>query len=156
MFRTVFRDAQNLSLRILWNLSRMQLSNSKGVKLLRSPTLFYNHFRLVVFMFFMLYCVFFRAGNSLIRSFAHRLFSHRSFAHLLISLKSNERMWANRSVRSWVTMSDLLRSLMINERMSDSLKTFWLNKSKILFFSMLYIRKKNDRLAHSLFFGEQY
>ena len=92
MFRTVFRDVQNLSLRILWNLSRMQLSNSKGVKLLRSPTLFYNHFRLVVFMFFMLYCVFFRAGNSLIRSFAHRLFSHRSFAHLLISLKSNERM----------------------------------------------------------------
>ena len=74
------------------------------------------------------------------------------FAHLLISLKSNARLWAIRSDRSrqmsnceqiaqvahdiWATVSDSLRSLMINERMSDSLKKFGLKKSKILFFSM--------------------
>ena len=39
--------------------------------------------------------LFSRAGNSLIRSFAHSLIcssAHRSFAHLLISLKSSERL----------------------------------------------------------------
>ena len=62
------------------------------------------------------------------------------FAHLLISLKSNEWLWAICSDRSkqmshcerfaqvahdkWATMSDLLMSLMINEQMSDSLKVF--------------------------------
>ena len=67
-----------------------------------------------------------------IRSFAHRL-----FAHLLRSLKSNEQLWAIRSDRSgqrsncepiaqvthekWATVSDSLRSLMINEQTSESL-----------------------------------
>ena len=36
-------------------------------------------------------------------------------------------------------MSDSLRSLMINEQMSNSLNNFWQKKSKILFFSMFYI-----------------
>ena len=35
-------------------------------------------------------------------------------------------------------MSDSLRSLKVNEQMSDSLKKFWLNKFKFLFFSMFY------------------
>ena len=39
----------------------------------------------------------------------------------------------------WATVSDLLKSLMINEQMSDLLTKFWLKKSKILFFSMFYI-----------------
>ena len=43
-------------------------------------------------------------------------------------------------------MSDSLRSLMINERMSDSLK-FFLAK---IFFDL-----KNEQFAHSLFFNEQ-
>ena len=59
---------------------------------------------------------------------------------LLRLLKINERLWAKRSDRSyqksdlermaqvahdkWATVSDTLRSLMINERMSDSLKNF--------------------------------
>ena len=34
--------------------------------------------------------------------------------------------------------------------MSDSLKKIWQKKSKILFFSMFYL--KNERFAHSLFF----
>ena len=74
-----------------------------------------------------------------------RSFAHSSFAHLLISLKSNERLWAIRSDRSrqmsdceqiaqvaqrkWATVSESLRSL----------KKIWLNKSKILFFSVFYI-----------------
>ena len=37
-------------------------------------------------------------------------------------------------------MSDLLRLLMINKPMSDSLKNVGIKKSKILFFSMFYIR----------------
>ena len=64
----------------------------------------------------------------------------RSFAHSLILLKSNEWLWAICSGPSeemsnheriaqvaqdkWVIVSILLRSLMINERMSDSLKKF--------------------------------
>ena len=40
----------------------------------------------------------------------------------------------------WVIVSDSLRSLILNERMSDSLKIFRLKKSKILFFSMFYTR----------------
>ena len=60
-------------------------------------------------------------------------FAHRSCAHLLISLKSIERLWAIHSDRSrkmsdceqiaqvdqdiWATMSELLRSLMTNERL---------------------------------------
>ena len=77
-----------------------------------------------------------RAGNLLI-------------AHLLISLKSNERLWAIRSDRSrqmsdrewiaqvnqrkWATLSDSLSLLRGNEQMSNSPKNFGLNKSKILF-----------------------
>ena len=38
----------------------------------------------------------------------------------------------------WATMSDSLRSLRGNERMSDSLKKFWLKKSKILFYYVLF------------------
>ena len=64
-------------------------------------------------------------------------FAHLLIAHSLRSLKSNEWLWANRSDRSsqkrdreqiaqvahdkWATASDLLRSLMINERMNESL-----------------------------------
>ena len=51
-------------------------------------------------------------------------------------------------------VSDSLRSLMINERMSDSLKKIWLKKSKILSSSMGFFILKNEQLAHSLFFGE--
>ena len=77
------------------------------------------------------------------------------FAHSLISLKSNEGLWAIHSDRSrqmsdceriaqvaqakWATVSDSLRSLMINEQMSNSLKKICLTKSKILFFNMFYI-----------------
>ena len=39
----------------------------------------------------------------------------------------------------WATVSDLLKSLMINEQMSDLLTKFWLKKSKILFLSLFYI-----------------
>ena len=49
-------------------------------------------------------------------------------------------------------------SLMINERMSNSLKISWLKKSKILLFSIFYIsffNLKNERFAHSLFSGER-
>ena len=56
------------------------------------------------------------------------------------------------------TVSDSLRSLKTNERKSNLLKSFWLNKSKILFFSMFYIGffiNKNERFAHSLLFGER-
>ena len=55
----------------------------------------------------------------------------------------------------WATVSDSLRSLMMNERMSDLLKNCWLKKSKILLFSMFYIGffyLKNEQFAHSLFF----
>ena len=84
-------------------------------------------------------------------------FTHCSFAHFaqikwgtvsdsLRSLKTNERLWANRSGHSrqmsnreriaqvahdkWVTVSDLLRSFMINEQMSNLLKIFWLKNRK--------------------------
>ena len=79
---------------------------------------------------------YFRAGNSLICSFAH--FAQINWATVsdsLRSLKTNERLWAKRSGHSrqisdceriaqvahdkWATMSDLLRSLMINEQMSN-------------------------------------
>ena len=58
----------------------------------------------------------------------------------------------------WATVSKSLRSLMINEQMSDSLNKFLLKKYKILFFSMFYIGffiLKNERFAHSLIFGER-
>ena len=92
-----------------------------------------------------------------IRSFAH--FAQIKWATLsdsLRSLKTNEQLWANRSIRSkemsnreqiaqvaqdkWATVSDSLRSLRGNEYMSDSLKNFGYKKSKILFFSMFYIQ----------------
>ena len=49
-----------------------------------------------------------------------------------------------------MTVNDSLRSLMINELMSDSLKFFWL---KSYFFNKFYIHffiLKNERFAHSL------
>ena len=73
-----------------------------------------------------------------------RLFAHRSFAHftqikwaaLSDSLKTNERLWVNHSGHSyqksdceriaqvahdkWATVSDLLRSLMINKRFAHN------------------------------------
>ena len=79
---------------------------------------------------------------------------------LLRLLKAKERLWANCSGRSW-QMSDRERFAQVahdkwvNERFTQK---FWLKKSKILFFSMFYIRffyLKNERFAHSLFFGEQ-
>ena len=82
-------------------------------------------------------------------------------SNLLRLLKTNERPWANRSGRSeemsdreqipqvaqdkWATVSDLLSSLRGNERMSDSLKIFWL-KIKNLVFSMYYLRFKKKLL----------
>ena len=115
-----------------------------------------------------------------IRSYAYRSFAH--FAQIkwttvsdsLRYLRTNEQSWANRSGRSaemsdceqsaqvaqdkWVTVSDLLRPLMITERMSDSLKKNWLNKSKILFLSMFYIRflylkKMSDSLIPSFWWA---
>ena len=81
-------------------------------------------------------------------------------------LKTNERLWANRSCCSrqmsdreqiaqvihykWATVSDSLRSLIINELMSDSLKNCWQKKSKILFFSMFYISFLFKKLSDSL------
>ena len=81
-------------------------------------------------------------------------FAHSIIAHLLISLKSNERLWAICSDRSrqmsdheliaqvaqdkWATMSDSLRSLRGNKQMSDSLKKIWLKKSKILYYYVLF------------------
>ena len=64
----------------------------------------------------------------------------------------------------WVTVSESLRSLRGNERMSNLLKKIWLRKSKILFFvCFIYDLKKNYWkiselliFAHFLFFGEQY
>ena len=68
----------------------------------------------------------------------------------LRSLKTNEQLWANRSGRSyqkrdreqiahdkWGTGTVLLRSLTKNERFAQQ---FLAKKSKILFFSMFYIR----------------
>ena len=71
---------------------------------------------------------------------------------------SNRKQIAQVAQDKWATISDLLRSLMINEQMSDLLKKCWLKKSKILFFSMFYIQFfywKNERIAHFLFFGER-
>ena len=51
------------------------------------------------------------------------------------------------------TVSDLLRSLMINERMSGSLKIFWL-KSYFWYVLYTFFYLKNKRFAHSLFFNE--
>ena len=103
-------------------------------------------------------CKFLKLTNRLTLRAGNLLFAHHSFAHfaqikwatvsnLLISLKTNERLWANHSGRSrqmsnreqitqvaydkWSTVSDWLRSLMINEQISYSLKTFCLKKSKI-------------------------
>ena len=96
----------------------------------------------------------FKAGLG-IRSFAHRLFAHfaqikwATVSYSLRSLKTNERLWGNRSGRSeemsdheriaqvaqdkWATVSDSLRSLMINEQLSICSKNIWLKTSKILF-----------------------
>ena len=96
-------------------------------------------------------CNFIRAGNSLICSSLICSFAH--FAQIkwatvsdsLRALKTNERLWANRSGFSWqmsklssahdklATVSDSLRSLMINVQMSNLLKKFWLKKPKIFF-----------------------
>ena len=107
-------------------------------------------------------------------------FAHSLIAHLLISLKSNERLWpicsdcsrkisdreriAEVTQDKWATMSNLLRSLRGNEWMSDLLNKFWLTKSKILFYNNLckVFQKKNFNkmsesliFAHFLFFGKQ-
>ena len=97
------------------------------------------------------------------------------FAYLFIafSLKSNDWLWAIRSDRSrqmsnreqlaqvaqdkWATVSKLLRSLMINEGMSDSLEKFSKKNLKSYFlvcFIYVFLFKK-ERIAHDLFFGEQ-
>ena len=82
-------------------------------------------------------------------------FAHCSFAQIaeikwatvsdtLRLLRTNERLWANRSGRSciksdhekitqvahdnWAIMSDSLRSIMIDERMSDLLTNIWLSR----------------------------
>ena len=57
----------------------------------------------------------------------------------------------------WATMSDSLRSLMINEWISDSLKKCW-QKIQNIIFSMFYpgfLYLENEQFAHSLVYGEQ-
>ena len=82
------------------------------------------------------------------------------FSHSLRSLKSNERLWAIHSGQ----MSNCERIAQIAHvkraicsgcswKMSDSLKIFW---TKIVFFvHFLYVKKKPERFAHSLFFNER-
>ena len=57
------------------------------------------------------------------------------------------------------TVSDLLRLLMINKQMSDSLKKIYIKNLKSNFLvPMFYIRffnLKYERFAHSLFFNER-
>ena len=64
------------------------------------------------------------------------------------SLMLKEWQWANCSGRSW-QMSDSPRLLMINKRMSDSLKKFDWN---FIFWYVFF--KPSDSHAHSLFFHE--
>ena len=102
-----------------------------------------------------------------IRSFAHfAQIKCMTVSDSLRSLKTNERLWANRSGCSrqmsdreriaqvahnkWATVSDSLRLLLINERMRDSLKKCWLKKLKILFFCMFCIRFLFSKLSDSL------
>ena len=98
-------------------------------------------------------CVLLRARNSLICSF--RLIKWATVSDSLRSLKTNERLWANRSGHSyqksdheqiaqvthdkWATVSDSLRSLMKNERLSDSLKIFLLKSYFLVCFIPVYI-----------------
>ena len=64
------------------------------------------------------------------------------FAHIAHHKWGNEQILIDReriaqvAHDKWATISDLLRSLMINEQMCDSLKQFWQKKSKILFFRL--------------------
>ena len=71
-----------------------------------------------------------RPGNSLIRS------------SLIRSFRSNQmsdfERFAQIAQDKWATVSESLRSLRGNERMSDLLKKFWLKKSKILFHYVLF------------------
>ena len=63
-----------------------------------------------------------------------------TLSELLRSLRGNEQLWAIRSGRA-EEMSNVSESLILltkNERMSDSLKKFWLKKSKILFYYVLF------------------
>ena len=68
------------------------------------------------------------------------------FTHSLISLKSNEHLWAIRSDRSR-QMSDYeriaevahIKRATVSKSPRSLTKNLWLNKSKILFFSMFYI-----------------
>ena len=87
-----------------------------------------------------------------------RSFTHRSF-------RSNQSSYCERFAQiaqdKWATVSKLLRSLKTNERpwaIRSGCSEEMAKKSKILFFSMFYIRffyLKNERIAHSLFFGER-
>ena len=94
----------------------------------------------------------FWAGNSLIRSLAHfAQIEWATLSDLLRSLKTNERLWANRSGHSeemsngeriaqaahdkWATMSDSLRSLRGNEQFAQNILA---KKSKILFYNVLF------------------
>ena len=70
-------------------------------------------------------------------------------SELLKSLKGNEQI-AQVAQDKWATVRDSLRSIIINEQMSDALKKFWLNKSKILFFSMLCIGFLNNKMSDLL------
>ena len=70
-------------------------------------------------------------------------------SELLKSLKGNEQI-AQVAQDKWATVRDSLRSIIINEQMSDALKNFWLNKSKILFFSMLCIGFLNKKMSDLL------
>ena len=78
-------------------------------------------------------------------------------SELLISLKSNERCERipHFAHQKWATMSDSLRSLRGNERMSDSLKKFWLKNLKSCFlvcflYDFFYLVSYVSKLLRSL------
>ena len=104
-------------------------------------------------------------------------FAHALIAHLLISLKSNEGLWAICSDRSRQTSDHeqiaqvaerKLASLKTNERFAQVAQRKWANEqiaqkkfgenSKILClvcFITIFCNKKNERIAHFLSFGKR-
>ena len=105
-----------------------------------------------------------RAGNSLncsslIRSFAQiAQIKWATVSDLLRSLRTNERLWANRSGCSW-EMSDHERFAQVahdkwaNERVA---KNFLTKSLKSYFLVRFLYVKKPEQFAHSLFFNEWY
>ena len=92
-----------------------------------------------------------RAGNLLIRSFRSNQMSDCEQIAQIAQDKwalSNREQIALVAHDKWATVSDSLRLLMINERMSNLLKKFWLKKSYFLVcFLNLKIKSKTPPLA---------